>query len=322
MGKARKTKIVTYEKCKHEFLRDNEFIKSGYRMNFDSTKKIMRSLFMFHNESFNVWSHLIGVLLFVLLLGYTVIWLEIPSKVSELHLVDDLKSGILSSLNDLTNNAYRYESMIEEQLLEIYKEAYILGQEFETKIIEMYDKLKSGNTTEKFRPLINKLENIITKIDSKEFDWIDMRLDYTKEIFKVSRWPIFVFIASAMICLTCSSVFHLFSAHSLMMNRRLSTLDYAGISILIAGSFYPPIYYTFYCFPGIFLYRLLCDLFIRDFYRFFSYFWHFFYSKFPRRFNADIQRHAFFSSRFVRNRSNCPPCILVIFYSGRKLNFF
>jgi hypothetical protein len=37
-----------------EFQKDNEFIYSGYRINFNSTKKIVRSLFMMHNESVNV----------------------------------------------------------------------------------------------------------------------------------------------------------------------------------------------------------------------------------------------------------------------------
>ena len=48
----------------HSFLKDNEYIEKGYRLNFSSTRKIFKSLFMVHNESVNVWSHLIGVFLF------------------------------------------------------------------------------------------------------------------------------------------------------------------------------------------------------------------------------------------------------------------
>lgn len=56
-----------------------------------------------------------------------------------------------------------------------------------------------------------------------------------------------VFIGSAVFCLSCSSLYHLFNSHSEMVNSWMSRLDYSGTSILIAGSFFPVIYYTFYC---------------------------------------------------------------------------
>ena len=55
------------------YLRDNEYIKKGYRINFMTAKRIMRSLFMCHNESTNVWSHLCGALFFFLLILYIAI---------------------------------------------------------------------------------------------------------------------------------------------------------------------------------------------------------------------------------------------------------
>ncbi len=65
----------------------------------------------------------------------------------------------------------------------------------------------------------------------------------------ISRWPLFVFLSSAIVCLGSSALFHWFSAHSSKTNEILARLDYAGISILIAGSCYPPYYYFFYCEP-------------------------------------------------------------------------
>ena len=58
-----------------EFTHDNEYIKKGYRVNCNSLKNIVKSLFMIHNESMNVWSHLCGVLLFVGLITYVAIWI-------------------------------------------------------------------------------------------------------------------------------------------------------------------------------------------------------------------------------------------------------
>jgi len=62
--------------------------------------------------------------------------------------------------------------------------------------------------------------------------------------------PIMVFVFSAFFCLGCSATFHLFSAYSRNINRFMSRLDYAGISLLIAGSSYPLNYYFFYCHEG------------------------------------------------------------------------
>lgn len=53
------------------YMIDNEYIWRGYRIGFNTHSKIIRSLFILHNESVNVWSHLIGAICFVLLILYT-----------------------------------------------------------------------------------------------------------------------------------------------------------------------------------------------------------------------------------------------------------
>jgi adiponectin receptor len=48
-----------------DHLVDNEFIHRGYRIGYNySIKTILKSLFEFHNESVNVWSHLLGMIFF------------------------------------------------------------------------------------------------------------------------------------------------------------------------------------------------------------------------------------------------------------------
>jgi len=56
-----------------DYQKGNEFIHSGYRIKFNSTAKIIKSLFMLHNESVNVWSHLLGVLLFMVFIWHATI---------------------------------------------------------------------------------------------------------------------------------------------------------------------------------------------------------------------------------------------------------
>lgn len=49
----------------------NKNIRTGYRINFDSYWKLTKSLFMIHNETINVWTHLIGMVFFFYLIGHT-----------------------------------------------------------------------------------------------------------------------------------------------------------------------------------------------------------------------------------------------------------
>ena len=70
--KAKKeTKLKTYigdQDEAPEFMVVNKFIHRGYRINFDSYCKLIKSLFMIHNETVNVWTHLFGMIIFVYLI--------------------------------------------------------------------------------------------------------------------------------------------------------------------------------------------------------------------------------------------------------------
>jgi hypothetical protein len=46
----------------------NEHLLSGYRINYMTWKQIICSLFEWHNETLNIWTHLIGFLSFTILL--------------------------------------------------------------------------------------------------------------------------------------------------------------------------------------------------------------------------------------------------------------
>ncbi|KAJ1648757.1 hypothetical protein IWQ61_009946 [Dispira simplex] len=61
----------------------------------------------------------------------------------------------------------------------------------------------------------------------------------------------FTYIAGAVGCLGLSSMYHLFSCHSHPVAQRWNRCDYLGIVLLITASFYPPLYYTFYCRPTL-----------------------------------------------------------------------
>lgn len=57
------------------------------------------------------------------------------------------------------------------------------------------------------------------------------------------------FFLAAAFCLGMSATYHAVSNHSPQVARMWNQLDYAGISVLIAGSFIPSVYYGFWCNP-------------------------------------------------------------------------
>lgn len=196
----------------HKYLMDNEFIVKGYRLHFNSVKKILKSLFLFHNETINIWTHLIGALVFFILFFYIIF------------------SG------EFSESALNYELIL-----------FKLRQDFELTKETIFTSLESLSLelrhSEKLQMALQASQALINKA------LLTHEASYEVPIQELSKWPLLVFIVSALICLTCSYTFHLFNAHSHKIKIYVNSLDYAGIDILILGSFYPPIYYLFYCEP-------------------------------------------------------------------------
>jgi adiponectin receptor len=67
----------------------------------------------------------------------------------------------------------------------------------------------------------------------------------------ITTWRDFVvigiFLSSATLCLAASALFHTSICHSQKTASRCHAFDYSGIIVLIVGSFYPSIYYGFFC---------------------------------------------------------------------------
>jgi len=57
------------------------------------------------------------------------------------------------------------------------------------------------------------------------------------------------FFASAIACLTLSTIYHTCCCHSEKTGKFFQKLDYTGIVFLTTGSFIPSLYYGFYCNP-------------------------------------------------------------------------
>jgi channel protein (hemolysin III family) len=82
----------------------------------------------------------------------------------------------------------------------------------------------------------NKITNYINKFIINDIKGED-----------IGRWPLFIMLTSAIGCFAFSTSFHWFSIYSKELYSFLCRLDYAGITLLIPGSCYPPYYYFYYC---------------------------------------------------------------------------
>lgn len=54
------------------------YIFKGYRIGFTSNFEVFKSLFMWHNETSNTWSHILGALMFVWFLIYVACFMNLP----------------------------------------------------------------------------------------------------------------------------------------------------------------------------------------------------------------------------------------------------
>ena len=80
-----------------DYLQDNEYIVSGYRVNHNSCCQAAKSLFSCHNESVNIWSHFLGALLFLcLFVGLCCLLIPFRFKVgrSLIHEYDQQKNEV------------------------------------------------------------------------------------------------------------------------------------------------------------------------------------------------------------------------------------
>jgi len=59
------------------------------------------------------------------------------------------------------------------------------------------------------------------------------------------------FIICASLCLLLSSIFHWFGCYSEGLHVCLLRLDVTGIGLLVSGSYFPGVYYGFYCNPEV-----------------------------------------------------------------------
>lgn len=229
-----------------EYLRDNEYILGYYRPEWP-IKQVLLSMFTIHNETLNVWTHLVGFFIFLCLTIYTVT--KLP-KVVDLTRVHHLPH--IPSRDDL--HKLQMELMTALPSLPNKVNFQKLQEELKTALPSM-SSLSSFSNWHLPDLLANCLPESLSHINHTDQCVLQtMKQDVANIIAPylqrpITRWPFFVFLGGAMFCLLSSSCCHLLSCHSELLSYIMLRFDYAGIAVLIATSFYPPVYYSFMCKP-------------------------------------------------------------------------
>ena len=60
-----------------------------------------------------------------------------------------------------------------------------------------------------------------------------------------------IYLLCAALCLALSSTYHWFGCYNTTYHKTLLRLDLTGVGLLVAGSFFPAMYYGFYCLPSL-----------------------------------------------------------------------
>ncbi|XP_024521850.1 heptahelical transmembrane protein ADIPOR1 [Selaginella moellendorffii] len=194
-----------------DYLRDNEYILKYYRADWP-LKHTLLSIFSVHNETLNIWTHLVGFAIFLALTIYAAVNVNAPSS-----------------------NWERLPSV--PKFNKLQEELVMSGS---SSLSLLMPRSSSSSSVFHQRPGLNASHVILDE---------SIAAGVPVAPAEFARWPFFVFLLGAMTCLLTSSTSHLLSCHSRSVSSLMWRLDYAGIAVMIATSFYPPIYYVFHCQP-------------------------------------------------------------------------
>ena len=242
--------IGKYEEAP-KYLQDNEYIRNGYLINCNySIKKILKSLFKFSNETVNIWSHLLGTLLAIILIFYTGFFINQKNKLisTKIKNISNSAKNFLNFLNNLNSEEISIINLISKKF-KLFIKNIPSKKSLTNYVYSFFNDYENSFSNKINNNNIEIINNLKLNYNICKNNILEYLNTYKTENKHLPRWPLFIMLSAGIICLGFSFTFHLFGVYSEKLYKILSKLDYGGILFLIAGSCYPPYYFFYYCEP-------------------------------------------------------------------------
>ncbi|GJD11428.1 Heptahelical transmembrane protein 4 [Galdieria sulphuraria] len=251
-------KLVHFEKTPY-WLQDNEYIRNYYRVPMSVWDSLKSALFGLHNETMNIYTHLIGFFIFVGITWFTLSFLSSLLKQPlslEQYIVSGTNPSLSSRLETYSLDAW---SGFLGVLLETKK--FFLGfLHFSCRLASSSYSLSAASVERYW----SAFQDSSLFFRSFPFTLLDAswshklspdRDSFVSQVFwKVideHKTALLFLLTGACVCLFCSTIFHMFFYVSESCFKSLSRLDYAGIVFLTMGHSLVGTYYTLYCMPEL-----------------------------------------------------------------------
>lgn len=239
-------------------------------------------MFMRHNETCNIWTHLVGLGIFVALTASMACdwgryrmprlpdaWpfggesfestkLAICGRLQEFATaVEDTRRRIVDASDEpgerMSPTARDAARTLTEAATHL-REHLWLQDNFDALRMTLdaaaasIVKTSYGLEHDTIESLNSELGNLYAHLELAH-DLICVAGKASRDLDVAPRWPVYVFLSAATVCLGMSTVCHTLTNVTERVSAILWRLDYVGIAWLIVASFFPIVYYPFMCMP-------------------------------------------------------------------------
>jgi len=268
-----------------DYLRDNEFILTSYRRGEQGVWPSVRSLFGLHNETGNVWTHLVGTAMFALLALWFAAHPPAPLAITASHVEHmarahwsrahgdgsaggdgallgggggggSLARGLSAGVHALEHSVAAGVHALEHS---VSAGVHAIEETVAAALLAAPPATAGGAAGADGSPAPPPPEAALAAaraLVARARAAASASLHPGAFVYPAPRWPVYVYFAGAMVCLGTSTVCHLLGCCTQHVVELVWRFDYVGIAALIVASFVPTVCYAFLCEPGLRLFYL------------------------------------------------------------------